>query len=177
MDKPLFELNFNFTKDDLDKIFTYVSDYYEQNLSLKRRVKFIKGTFLLALILGIGLNIDYWVKNQFDTSSLIAFISTILAFIIYVTIKHPSKRFKPTFEKVIGTKPLKISITDSAIYRQINYPKNLFKGKFKFKYFSNILFYEDILILIIDDFCIPIKLSKENSDFDSIISFLKSKLN
>lgn len=177
MDKTLFELNFNFTKDDLDNIFTYVSDYYEQNSSFTRNMKFVKRVFLLALILFIGLDIDYLVKNQFDISSLVAFIATILAFIVYIRIKSPTDSFKSSFSKIIGTNPLKISITDSAIYRDILSVKKPFKAKLKFKNLSNILLYDDILVLIFQDFCFPIKLSKEHKDFDSIMSFLKSKLN
>lgn len=177
MDKTLFELNFNFTKDDLDNIFTYVSDYYEQNLYSPRGIKFAKRCFLLAFILGILLNISYLLKNQFDKSSLSIFISTILVFIIYLRIRSPFDNFKSSFSKYIGTNPLKISITDSSIYREITSMKKPFKAKHKFKNLSNILFYDDILILIFKDFCFPIKLSKENSNFNSIISFLKSKLN
>ncbi|WP_297636488.1 hypothetical protein [uncultured Clostridium sp.] len=177
MEDKLFEFNFNFTNNDLDKIFAYVYDYYTKKTSATKHTRFIKYTFLAALILGIILNILNLINGEFNASSLAIFITTIIIFIIYTQLKAPYDSFKSSFQKYIGTRPLKISISNSTISRKIISTQKTFEAKFKFINLTTILFYDDIIILVFKNFCFPIKLSQTDSNFDDIMSFLKNKLN
>lgn len=176
MDKKLFEFKFNFTDEDLSKLFDYVSDYYTKNTRGNVQVKLFKYTFLLAFLLGVGIDLFNLFTGNFNTSSSIIFILTILMFIIFTQISITPKGFKTSFSQYIGTKPLRISITDSTVSRKILFTGKHFEVKLKFINLSTILFYDDIVILIFKNFCFPIKLSEKDSDYDEIITFLKSKL-
>lgn len=93
MEDKIFEFDFNFTNENITNINLDVSKFYNQNTSLTRRIKFIKSILFIALIMGIVLNISYWIKKQFNLSSLIAFISIIFVFILFKSLKRPIEYF------------------------------------------------------------------------------------
>lgn len=176
MDKYLFEIKFNFTNTDLNKISTYISDYYKNSPYVKK-IKNLKYGFLFTSACFICLDISYLLKKQFDLSSLIALITTFLLLLMFLLIKNPIKKFIFYFKKRISTNLIQISITDSILYLEAPSLKGPLKESYPLNSLSDILFYDDILILIFKKNPLPIKLSSEIVDFKDCISFLKSKIN
>ncbi|WP_297636526.1 hypothetical protein [uncultured Clostridium sp.] len=176
MNNKLFEFTFNFTKEDLENLFNHVSDYYTENTKATKGVRLLKYTFLFAFILGIGITLSDLFTKNLTISNAIIFILTIMSFIVFTQISITPKGFKSSFLRYIGTKPLKISITDTTISRQILLTGKPFKVNLKFANLSTILFHDDITILIFKNFCLPIKLVETSSDYTDILTFLNSKI-
>ncbi|MGL5415366.1 MAG: hypothetical protein ACRDAU_06890 [Clostridium sp.] len=176
MDKKYYELNFNFTNEDLDKLFDYVSDYYTKNTKSTRNSKFLKYSFLFLFVLGVIISLFNLFTGTFNALSSVIFILTIMSCVVFTQVSITPKGFKSSFLKYIGTKPLRVSIDDSTISRKILFTGKPFEVNLSFKNLSTILFYDDIIILIFKSFCFPIKLSEKDTDYDQIMDFLKSKL-
>lgn len=176
MNNELFEFTFNFTKEDLENLFSHVSDYYTINTSATKGIRFLKYTFLSAFILGVCITLFDLFTNNLTISNAIIFILTIMSFIVFTQVSVTPKGFKSSFLRYIGTKPLKISITDTTISRQILLTGKSFRVNLKFTNLSTILFHNDITILIFKNFCLPIKLIETNNDYNDILTFLNSKM-
>lgn len=172
MDKILFKFNFKFTNDDINKICIYISDHYKNSPSIKK-IKNIKYGLLFTFVCFIFLDFSYLFKKQFDLSSLIALITTFLLLVIFFLLKNPIKRFNFNLKKHINTNLIHVSITNSTLYLEVS----SLKEAFPLNSLTDILFYDNIFILIFEKKPLPITISQENNNFDEIICFLKSKIN
>lgn len=128
MEDKLFEFNFNFTNTDLDKISTYISDYYKNSRTIKK-IKNTKYGLLFTFVCFLLLNFSNLLKKQFDTSSLIALIATFLlliVFFVFNSLKTPIDKFNFYLRKNISTNLAHISITDSKISLEVPPLKEIF---------------------------------------------------
>ncbi|MGL5415289.1 MAG: hypothetical protein ACRDAU_06495 [Clostridium sp.] len=170
MDKILFEFDFKFTNTDISKISTFISDYYKNSQTVKK-VRNTKYGLLFSFIYFILLDFSYLSKKQFDTSSLVALITTILLLIVFFLLKNPIKRFNFYLKKNFNTNLVQVSITDSNLYLEVS----SFKETFPLNSLIDILFYDNSLILIFKSKPLPLIIPKNNANFNEIMDFFKIK--